>query len=121
MKQNGFIKKVFELERSNFRSHIDTQVTKDISVSLNVAGKINDYYQPGGDSYENQTTNNVVGVLLLCRSVCSTPNMKGCRHLVIVALQILIMQLDIRAIVKIRTMRLETSAKIEYSFPSSKV
>ena len=41
MKQNGFIKG-FELERGNFRSNIDTQVTKDISVSLNVAGKINE-------------------------------------------------------------------------------
>ena len=115
MKQNGFIKG-FELERGNFRSNIDTQVTKDISVSLNVAGKINDYYQPGGDSYENQTTNNVVGVLLYAAPVVPleyegmpASGYRGASNPDYAA--------GHSGYSKIRTMRLETSAKIEYSFP----
>ena len=115
MKQNGFIKG-FELERGNFRSHIDTQVTKDISVSLNVAGKINDYYQPGGDSYENQTTNNVVGVLLYAAPFVPleyegmpASGYRGASNPDYAA--------GHSGYSKIRTMRQETSAKIEYSFP----
>ena len=115
MKQNGFIKG-FELERGNFRSNIDTQVTKDISVSLNVAGKINDYYQPGGDSYENQTTNNVVGVLLYAAPFVPleyegmpTSGYRGASNPEYAA--------GHSGYSKTRTMRLETSAKIEYSFP----
>ena len=113
MKQNGFIKG-FELERGNFRSNIDTQVTKDISVSLNVAGKINDYYQPGGDSYENQTTNNVVGVLLYAAPFVPleyegmpTSGYRGASNPEYAA--------GHSGYSKTRTMRLETSAKIEYS------
>lgn len=115
MKQNGFIKG-FELERGNFRSNIDTQVTKDISVSLNVAGKINDYYQPGGDSYENQTTNNVVGVLLYAAPFVPleyegmpASGYRGASNPDYAA--------GHSGYSKTRTMRLETSAKIEYSFP----
>lgn len=45
--QDGIIKGN-KNERSNFRSNIDVQATKDIKVSLNTAALIKDYYQPGG-------------------------------------------------------------------------
>lgn len=85
-------------------------------MSLNVAGKINDYYQPGGDSYENQTTNNVVGVLLYAAPFVPleyegmpTSGYRGASNPEYAA--------GHSGYSKTRTMRLETSAKIEYSFP----
>ena len=61
--QDGIIKGN-KNERSNFRSNIDVQATKDIKVSLNTAALIKDYYQPGGYSYGNQQAYSIFHQLL---------------------------------------------------------
>lgn len=61
--QNGIIKD-HKNERSNFRSNIDVQATKDIKVSLNTAAYVKDYYQPGGYSYGNQQAYSIFHQLL---------------------------------------------------------
>lgn len=51
--QDGIIKGN-KNERSNFRSNIEVQATKNLKVSLKTAALIKDYYQPGAYSYGNQ-------------------------------------------------------------------
>lgn len=63
MDQRGFIRD-FKMQRGNFRSNVDVKATEDISVTLNVSGRLENSYRPGGISYNNQEYNNVVGVLM---------------------------------------------------------
>jgi len=61
--QRGFFRD-FSFKRSNLRSNIDIDATKDITVSLNMAGRIEKSNRPGALSYNNQEYNNVVGVMM---------------------------------------------------------
>lgn len=114
-KQNGFIED-HKMQRGNFRSNIETKPTKDINVSLNVAARVDDYYQPDGDSYANQQVNNVVGVLLYAAPFVPLEHQgypasgyRGGSNPLYAA--------NNSGFDKSKTIKLETSAKLEYSFP----
>ena len=63
MDQRGFYHD-YKFQRGNFRSNIDAQATKDIKVTLNLSGRMQNSYRPGAHSYNNQDYGNVVGDLL---------------------------------------------------------
>lgn len=115
MQQNGFIKN-HKMERGSFRSNIDTKPTKDISVSLDVSARVDDFHQPGADSYENQVNNNVVGVLLYSAPFVPieyngypTSGYRTGSNPLYAA--------NNSGFKKVRTLKLETSTKIEYATP----
>ena len=123
LNQNGILAG-HENQRANFRSNIDINPWKNLKVALNVAGTVQDLYQPGGRSYENQKAFNVF-------------------HLMMYSLPFVPKQLEKDGVLyptsayrtaanntanaeyesehtgfsKSRNLRLETSANIEYSFP----
>lgn len=123
MNQNGIIEG-HENQRGNFRSNVDVSAARNLKVSLNVAGRIQDYYQPGARSYVNQEGYNVF-------------------HLMMYSLPFVPKQIEKDGVVyptsgyrtaasnaanaeyesqhtgfnTTRNLRLETSANVEYSFP----
>lgn len=118
MRQNGIIKD-HKNQRGNFRSNITTEVSKNLNVQLNIAGSIQDYYKPGGYTYENQKGFNLFHLMMYSlpyvpkeynghptsayRTASNAANaVYGSAN---------------SGFEKSRNVRLETSAKIEYSFP----
>lgn len=61
--QRGFFTD-FKNQRTSFRSNLDVDATKNITVSLDLSGRLERYYRPGANSYTNQEYNNVVGVMM---------------------------------------------------------
>ncbi|KAA6351762.1 TonB-dependent receptor SusC [termite gut metagenome] len=115
LRQNGFIEG-HKMERGNVRSNIDIKATKDIAVSLNLAARVDDAYQPGGDSYANQAYNNVVGVLQYAAPFVPleyngypTSGYRGGSNPLYAA--------NNSGFDKSKTMKIETLAKLEYSAP----
>lgn len=118
LQQNGLIKN-HKNQRGNFRSNITTQVSKNLNVQFNIAGSIQDYYKPGGYTYENQKGFNLFHLMMYSlpfvpkeyngyntsayRTAGSAANaVYGSAN---------------SGFEKSRNVRLETSARIEYSFP----
>ncbi len=118
LKQNGIIKD-HKNQRGNFRSNIDVQATKDIKVSLNTSAFVQDYYQPGSYSYENQKSYSIFHQMLY--SIPFVPKeyegypTSGYRKMGDAANPIYGSANS--GFNKSRKVRLETSANIEYSFP----
>jgi len=115
LRQNGFIEG-HKQERGNVRSNIDIKATKDINISLNMAARVDDYYQPGAESYANQAYNNVVSVLLYAAPFVPleyegypTSGYRGGSNPLYAATN--------SGFDKSKTLKLETSAKAEYSAP----
>lgn len=61
--QRGFFSD-HKFQKTSFRSNLDIDATKDITVSLDVSGRLERSYRPGANSYTNQEYNNVVGVMM---------------------------------------------------------
>lgn len=61
--QRGFFND-FKFQKTNFRSNIDVDATKDITVSLDLGGRLERSYRPGANTYNNQEYNNVIGVMM---------------------------------------------------------
>lgn len=121
MNQEG-IMKGNENQRANFRSNVDATPFKNLRVSLNVAGTVQDLNVPGGRSYKNQEGFNIF-------------------HLMMYSLPFVPKEIDIDGVTyptsayrnrnaanaeyesantgfnKSRNLRLETMANVEYSFP----
>ena len=116
--QNGFIKD-HKNQRGNFRSNVDIKATDHIKVSLNLAGRVQDYYQPGAYSYENQKSYSIFHQLLyslpfVTKEYNGEPA-SGYRSAANAANPIYGSQNS--GFTKSRTTRIESSANIEYSFP----
>lgn len=118
LNQDGIIKD-HKNQRGNFRSNITTQVNEDLNVQLSIAGRVQDYYKPGGYTYENQKGYNIFHLMMYSlpyvpqeyngyptsayRTSASAANaVYGSAN---------------SGFEKSRNVRLETSAKVEYSFP----
>lgn len=118
LSQDGIIKG-HNNQRGNLRSNIDIKATKDISVQLNVAARVQDYYQPGAYSYSNQQAFNIFHQMMY--SLPFVPKeyqgypTSGYRNATSAANPIYGSANS--GFNKSRTMRLETSANVEYSFP----
>ena len=115
MNQNGFIKG-HKNQRGHFRSNLDTKPVKGLSVSLNLAGRVEDYNQPGANTYENQMSNNVVGSLLYAAPFVPmelegypTSGYRGGTNPLYAA--------EHSGFKTKRNVAFETSAKAEYEFP----
>lgn len=115
MNQNGFIEG-HKNQRGHFRSNIDTKPIEGLNVSLNIAGRIEDYNQPGANTYENQKDNNIVGALLYAAPFIPleyegypTSGYRGGTNPLYAA--------DHSGFQKKRNIAIETSAKVEYEFP----
>lgn len=115
MNQNGFIEG-HKNQRGHFRSNIDTKPIEGLNVSLNVAGRIEDYNQPGANTYENQKDNNIVGALLYAAPFVPleyegypTSGYRGGTNPLYAA--------NHSGFQKKRNVAIETSAKVEYEFP----
>lgn len=115
MNQNGFIEG-HKNQRAHFRSNIDTKPIEGLNVSLNIAGRIEDYNQPGANTYENQMDNNIVGALLYAAPFIPleyegypTSGYRGGTNPLYAA--------DHSGFQKKRNVAIETSAKVEYEFP----
>ncbi len=113
--QNGFIEG-HKNQRGHFRSNIDTKPIEGLNVSLNIAGRIEDYNQPGANTYENQQDNNIVGALLYAAPFIPleyegypTSGYRGGTNPLYAA--------DHSGFQKKRNVAIETSAKVEYEFP----
>lgn len=63
LRHNGIIKD-HKNQRGNFRSNITTEINRNLNVQLNIAGNIQDYYRPGGYTYENQKGYNLFHLML---------------------------------------------------------
>lgn len=63
LSQDGIMKD-HSYQRGTFRSNVEAKPHKNIDVSLNVAGSVADNYVPGGYPYENQKSYNLVHLLL---------------------------------------------------------
>lgn len=97
-------------------SDIDTKPIEGLNVSLNIAGRIEDYNQPGANTYENQQDNNIVGALLYAAPFIPleyegypTSGYRGGTNPLYAA--------DHSGFQKKRNVAIETSAKVEYEFP----
>ena len=118
LKQNGIIKD-HKNQRGNFRSNIDVQATRDIKVSLNTSALVQDYYQPGSYSYENQKAYSIFHQMLY--SIPFVPKeykgypTSGYRKTDDAANPIYGSANS--GFSQSRKVRLETSANVEYSFP----
>ena len=100
----------------HFRSNLDTKPVEGLSVSLNLAGRVEDYNQPGANTYENQMSNNVVGALLYAAPFVPmelegypTSGYRGGTNPLYAA--------DHSGFKTKRNVAFETSAKAEYEFP----
>lgn len=116
--QDGIIKG-HKNERSNFRSNVNVQATKDIKVSLNTAALIKDYNQPGAYSYANQQSYSIFHQLLyslpfIPKEYDGYPT-SAYRGLNSVANPIYGSANS--GFIKSRTTRIESSANFEYSAP----
>jgi TonB-linked SusC/RagA family outer membrane protein len=115
LRQNGFIKG-HNTQRGNFRSNIDTRPIDNVSVSFDVAARVSSNYRPGGNSYDNQDYDNVVGVLMYSAPFVPqeyqgypTSGYRGASNPLYAA--------DHSGFAKSKTVRIESSAKIEYTAP----
>lgn len=118
LRHNGIIKD-HKNQRGNFRSNITTEINRNLNVQLNIAGNIQDYYRPGGYTYENQKGYNLFHLMLY--SLPYVPQeyngypTSGYRQSGSAANAVYGSANS--GFEKARNVRLETSAKIEYSFP----
>lgn len=115
MNQNGFIEG-HRNQRGNFRSNIDTNPVKGLNFSFNVAARVDDLNLPSADTYENQVNNNIVGVLLYAAPFVPT-EYEGYPTSGYRTGSNPLFAAGHSGFQKTRTMKLETSAKVEYEFP----
>lgn len=122
MNQNGIIQG-HENQRANFRSNVDANPAKNLKLSLNVAGTVQDYHQPGARPYGNQEGYSVFHLMMyslpfipqwLERDGVTYP-VSGYRNSSNAANALY--ESENTGFNNTRNLRLETTANVEYSFP----
>lgn len=118
LSQNGIIDDN-NYSKGGFRSNVDATPIENLRIQLNVSGYVADTYVPGGYSYENQKSYNIFHQLLYSlpfvpKEINGQP-VSGYRTLSTAANPIYGSANS--GFSSSRKLRLETSAKVEYSFP----
>lgn len=126
--QKGFLEG-HDNARTNVRSNIDARPTRNVLISLNLGAMVQDYYQPGSLSFANATTGGTVPFCLLYALpfVPKTyegeeyPEYKGMPTSAMRTRDAFVANAEYGArngsYDSARTVKLETSARIEYAFP----
>ena len=126
--QKGFLEG-HDNARTNVRSNIDARPTKDILISLNLGMMVQDYNQPGTLSFANATVGGTVPFCLMYALpfVPKTyegeeyPQYKGMATSAMRTRDAFVANAEYGAqngsYDRTRTLKLESSAKIEYAFP----